>query len=208
MANHGPAYGLSAELIQKREAQYDKKLEQKVASWIENVTGERQQGSFQEWLKSGVVLCNLANKIKPGSIRQVKTSRMPFMQMENIGKYLDVVTAAGVKPCDSFMTVDLYEGKNMNQVVLGLAAYARAAQRAGYSGPKLDISGTAPEQVEYASEFGAGKPPAPSAAKYSINKKAPASTTTTPTSGGAKFCSECGTKASGGRFCANCGHQL
>ena len=35
-----------------------------------------------------------------------------------------------------------------------------------------------------------------------------AASTPAPASGGAKFCSNCGTAASGGKFCSNCGKQL
>jgi hypothetical protein len=96
-----------------------------------------------------LVFCSnarLANAVKPGSVRKINNGRMPFMLMvrthererafahalsltrtqENIGFFLDAVTASGIVPADKFQTVDLYEAKNMVQVVRCIHAYARA----------------------------------------------------------------------------------
>ena len=42
---------------------------------------------------------------------------MPFIQMENISLFLDKMSFLGVASHERFMTVDLYEAKNMNQVL-------------------------------------------------------------------------------------------
>jgi hypothetical protein len=61
MANRGPSYGLSREVQQKIEKQYDADLEQILIQWIttqcrEDV-GQPQPGreNFQKWLKDGTV---------------------------------------------------------------------------------------------------------------------------------------------------------
>lgn len=56
MANHGPSYGLDAELAAKRAAKYDKGLEDEVKQWIQGVTGTAINDP-EEDLKSGIVLC-------------------------------------------------------------------------------------------------------------------------------------------------------
>ena len=86
-----------------------------------------------------VVLCNLVNALKPGTIKKISTKQMPFMQMENIAAYLSACNAAfAIETFESFMTVDLYEDKNMGAVVLNLHALGRATQSlAGYAGPTL-----------------------------------------------------------------------
>eukprot|EP00027_Filamoeba_sp_ATCC50430_P004432 CAMPEP_0168551500 /NCGR_PEP_ID=MMETSP0413-20121227/6206_1 /TAXON_ID=136452 /ORGANISM="Filamoeba nolandi, Strain NC-AS-23-1" /LENGTH=129 /DNA_ID=CAMNT_0008582031 /DNA_START=83 /DNA_END=472 /DNA_ORIENTATION=- len=127
MANHGPDYGLDAELKAKRDAQYDPKLEAQARAWVESMTGEKLSGSFHEALKNGVVLCKLINKISPGKISKIGTGNMPFVQMENIGKYLDACRGMGLATHDLFQTVDLYEAKNMNQVVTSILALKRAS---------------------------------------------------------------------------------
>ena len=61
-------YGLDKELAEKAAAKYDPAVENACRMWIENVTGDKLgECSLQEELKSGVVLCNLINTIKPGA---------------------------------------------------------------------------------------------------------------------------------------------
>lgn len=61
MANRGPAYGLSREVQQKIEKQYDADLEQILIQWItaqcRRDVGRPQPGreNFQNWLKDGTV---------------------------------------------------------------------------------------------------------------------------------------------------------
>lgn len=61
MANRGPAYGLSREVQQKIEKQYDADLEQILIQWISTQcrkdVGRPQPGreNFQNWLKDGTV---------------------------------------------------------------------------------------------------------------------------------------------------------
>eukprot|EP00964_Phaeocystis_antarctica_P056459 scaffold33295_cov63-Phaeocystis_antarctica.AAC.2 len=57
--------------------------------------------------------------------------------MENIGGYLDACRKYGVPAQDNFLTVDLFEGKNMNAVVRNLHSLGRVAQQQGFSGPTL-----------------------------------------------------------------------
>lgn len=66
MANRGPAYGLSREVQQKIEKQYDTDLEQILIQWISGQcrkdVGRPEPGrdNFQNWLKDGTVsLCPL-----------------------------------------------------------------------------------------------------------------------------------------------------
>ena len=62
-------YGLDKELAQKAAAKYDDALEASCRAWVQSVAGVSfgAGSSLQEELKSGVVLCQLANAIKPGS---------------------------------------------------------------------------------------------------------------------------------------------
>ena len=63
---------------------------------------------------------------------------MPFKQMENVSHYVDACQALGVPAQDLFMTVDLYEGKDMRAVVRNLHSLGRVAQTIdGYAGPML-----------------------------------------------------------------------
>jgi hypothetical protein len=66
---------------------------------------------------------------------------MPFKQMENINQFLNALDKLGVPKHDQFQTIDLYESKNMTQVVDTFYAFARHAHKKGYTdcllGPKL-----------------------------------------------------------------------
>lgn len=42
--------------------------------------------AFEDVLKDGTVLCQLINKIKPGSVNKINTSGGQFKMMENITK--------------------------------------------------------------------------------------------------------------------------
>lgn len=138
MAERPKGYGMTAELQEKKDAKYDAGLEAQAREWLERVVGEPfPGGSFHEALKDGVYLCKAINKIQPGSVPKINNSKMAFKMMENIGKYLEAVEKYGVPRSDSFQTVDLYEDQNMPQVITGIHALGRVAQKKGYKGPVL-----------------------------------------------------------------------
>jgi len=74
-------------------------------------------------LKDGVALCKMINAIKPGSVKKVNESKMPFMQMENISAYLTACENYGVR--EVFQTVDLYEERDLGSVVTNILSVAR-----------------------------------------------------------------------------------
>jgi hypothetical protein len=128
--NEGYAYGLDADLKNKMDAKYDPELENKARNWLESVTGGKQRGTFQEWLKDGRVLCAAMNKLKPNSIT-VNGQSSAFKERENVANYLAACKTYGVKEMDLFMTEDLYENKNMGQVVQNISALASVAHTKG-----------------------------------------------------------------------------
>merc|ERR1740123_1883531 len=100
------------------DARFDKEEADEVCGWIEEVTGEPWgDQSMAQYLKSGVVLCALANIIKPGSVTGVKDDGKPFSQMENIKKFLSMARSIGMDESSMFSTPDLYEEKNLATVV-------------------------------------------------------------------------------------------
>eukprot|EP01080_Neovahlkampfia_damariscottae_P011822 gene11822-5153_t len=137
--NGVPIYGMDLELAKKKLAKKDTKREAEAAQWIEDVTGEKVDANDLEGsLKSGIILCNLVNKIKPGTVKNISKQKMPFMQMENINNFLKAIASFGVPKHDSFMTIDLYEGKNINQVVDTIFSLGSVCQKMkGYNGPTI-----------------------------------------------------------------------
>jgi len=148
MANRPRGYGLSGEITRKIASKYDLVLEQEARLWIEAVLGQPisdQDSSqplgmdkFQAVLKDGTILIKLVNKIKPGIVtKKVNTSKMPFLQMENISNFLEACEKLGVSKTDLFQTVDLFDKVNMVQVVNCIYALGRKAPKVGYDGPTL-----------------------------------------------------------------------
>jgi len=131
-SNIGPSYGLDSDLKAKQAAKYDKSLEAKARAFVEKHTGETLGDSLAESLKDGVILAKLANSLKPGSVVGVKASGMSFVKMENIGKFLKALQESfGMKATDVFMTVDLYEEKNMVAVIDCLIQLSRVVEKSG-----------------------------------------------------------------------------
>ena len=97
---------------------------------------------FEDVLKDGVVLCHLMNKIQPNSIKRIAERGTNFQLMENIQRYFDTYyisdemkfpflrfqSAArkyGVPDEEIFQTADLFERRNINQVMLCLFSLGR-----------------------------------------------------------------------------------
>eukprot|EP00903_Cladosiphon_okamuranus_P008703 g8337.t1 len=150
----GGGYGLDAELAAKREANYDYDAEAEAQEWIEGVTGIKFADEFGEELRNGKRLCELINTIKPGAVRRVNDSKMPFKQMENVSNFLKACRAVGVAEHSLFETVDLYEGKDLGLVVRCLHALGQTVQKScpEYDGPRLGIMQTETNKREWTAE--------------------------------------------------------
>eukprot|EP01123_Difflugia_compressa_P009384 TRINITY_DN3096_c0_g1_i1.p1 TRINITY_DN3096_c0_g1~~TRINITY_DN3096_c0_g1_i1.p1 ORF type:complete len:140 (-),score=23.05 TRINITY_DN3096_c0_g1_i1:214-633(-) len=98
--------------------------EKEALDFVNQILGT-SHSDFAADLKSGVVLCEFVNKLKPGSVKKINKQRMPFMQMENIGYYLDACRAIGIESQYLFVTVDLFEAKNLAIVALNILAVKR-----------------------------------------------------------------------------------
>jgi hypothetical protein len=169
MAFQAPVYGMDLELKKKQESAFDPQLEAQAKNWIQAVTGETITDLHQS-LKDGVILCKLVNKIRPNTIRKINPPKSAFMMMvrlprtagafalvlilclslkENIGSFLKSCQAFGINKVDQFMTVDLFEAKNMNQVIHCIHALARAAKNVpGFSGPYMETTPNVTPRVD------------------------------------------------------------
>lgn len=132
--------GLDADLKAKQAAKFDVGLEAEVCRWIEAVTGESKGSqTTHEWLKGGLVLCALANNVKPGVIKKPHVKPGASFQMENILFFQNAARALGVAESSMFGTPDLFEEKNMKSVIDAIYAFGGAIQKScpEYNGPKL-----------------------------------------------------------------------
>lgn len=98
---------------------------------FKNVSGH---SAFREKFKDGVILCELLNKLLPGSIKKYhKSPKLAFQQMENIGFANEAMHEYGVQSEYIFVTNDLYQGKNLYQVQLGLRNLGDKANDKGFT---------------------------------------------------------------------------
>ncbi|XP_075281081.1 calponin-3 [Opisthocomus hoazin] len=152
--NKGPCYGLSAEVKNKIALKYDPQIEEDLRNWIEEVTGLSIGANFQLGLKDGIILCELINKLQPGSVKKINQSKLNWHQLENIGNFIKAIQVYGMKPHDIFEANDLFENGNMTQVQTTLVALAGLAKTKGFHAT-IDIG------VKYAEKqsrsFDAGK---------------------------------------------------
>eukprot|EP01127_Copromyxa_protea_P002747 TRINITY_DN12706_c0_g1_i1.p1 TRINITY_DN12706_c0_g1~~TRINITY_DN12706_c0_g1_i1.p1 ORF type:complete len:213 (+),score=58.72 TRINITY_DN12706_c0_g1_i1:19-657(+) len=194
--------------------------------FIAQILGRELSGDFGDILKDGTVLCEFINKLKPGSINKINRLKAPFMQMENINRYLEAVRNCGVENTYLFMTVDLYERKNLAIVALNIIAVKRHfgygfEQTRTMSGSVFDAVGAGttsnphlkenvtPEEVR-ASQAATIVSATPQGVAYQQQTTTLPMPTAAPAAAAppqVKFCSGCGTPATG-RFCSGCGNKL
>jgi len=117
----------------------DPNQEAEVLQWIEAVLGSKLPDQpFEDVLRDGIVLCNLINKIQPGSVKKIAAKGTNFQLMENIQRFQDAIRKYGVPDQEIFQTADLFERRNLKQVALCLYSLGRVTQKhPEYNGPRL-----------------------------------------------------------------------
>ncbi|KAG9343313.1 hypothetical protein JZ751_014294 [Albula glossodonta] len=117
---------------------YDMQKEEELRYWIEEVTGMPIGDNFQKGLKDGVILCELINKLQPGSVKKINHSKLNWHKLENLGNFIKAILVYGLKPNDIFEANDLFENGNLTQVQTTLLALASMAKTKGMD-TKVDI---------------------------------------------------------------------
>lgn len=160
------------DLRAKEKAKYDERfleMETEAADWIAEILGDPSVRSYTTaaaaaaatdistspseesdlcaHLRDGTILCRLANAVCPDSPIRFKKSKMPFIQMETIAAFLSFCsTRLAIPQHDLFQTIDLYERKNVSQVVQAIHTFSRYAVRQDavrdrrFLGPRLATS--------------------------------------------------------------------
>lgn len=134
--------GLDSDIAAKRAAELAalKPLEDDITGWIGTISGDPRGGqSLNAWLKSGQVLCSVANKIKPGAVPNVNTMSTAFKERENINYFQTFMRECGLPESSMFGTDDLYEEKDLPTFIKSINAFAGAVQtkHPNFGGPKL-----------------------------------------------------------------------
>merc|ERR1712212_1229122 len=129
----------------------NKELEAEVMQWISDVLGEPlPKGALEDVLKDGVILCHLMNKIQPNSVKKIQTSGGSFKLMENIQRFQEAAKKYGVPHEEIFQTADLFERRNIPQVVLSIFSLGRMTQKhPEYTGPSLGPKMSEGEKKEW-----------------------------------------------------------
>eukprot|EP01088_Endostelium_zonatum_P007263 TRINITY_DN19482_c0_g1_i1.p1 TRINITY_DN19482_c0_g1~~TRINITY_DN19482_c0_g1_i1.p1 ORF type:complete len:135 (-),score=28.83 TRINITY_DN19482_c0_g1_i1:15-419(-) len=128
-----PIFGLAADEKEKEILKFDPNALEDGKEWVERILGINTGEDFFLALKDGVILCELANALRPGCVPTIhRNSKTQFKHMENINNYLKACRRMGLREEDLFMTVDLYEQKHLVPVLdnlLRLRARAPADKR-------------------------------------------------------------------------------
>ena len=122
-------------------------VEPLVRTWVACVTGSPlPEGPLQPALRSGELLCDLINALKPGIVAKVSRaevlaafgeSKANAKMRENIGCYVDACAELGLPQRELFTTADLFEEKDMAAVLKNLEGLSRFAHDGidGFVGP-------------------------------------------------------------------------
>jgi len=117
----------------------NKDQEAEVLQWVFDVLGEKvPSGQYEDILHDGQVLCRLANKLTPGSVKKIQERGTNFQLMENVQRFQAAIKKYGVPEEEIFQTADLFERRNIAQVTLCLYSLGRITQKhPEYKGPAL-----------------------------------------------------------------------
>ena len=115
------------------------------------------EARLQPSLASGVVLCAVANAMRPGIVPKVaRDSNVVGLnpevqtrrQRENIANFLEAAAELGLERRELFNVADLHDNRNWKGVLKTILALAKA-DVPGYHGPRLGVAarrGTAPRR--------------------------------------------------------------
>jgi len=146
-----------AKLMGKRDADQEGAAQE----WIESVLGQKFPAGapYEDVLQDGTVLCQLLNKLHPGSVSKINTSGGQFKMMENITNFAKGIEKYGVPKQDIFQTVDLWEKKDISQVTTCLFALGRTTYKhPEWPGPWLGPRPSEENKREFSDEtIAAGK---------------------------------------------------
>eukprot|EP00667_Euglena_gracilis_P005588 EG_transcript_5628 len=115
--------------------------EVQVRVWIETLLKIKCQKPIEDWLRNGQLLCHTVNAINPGFIEAaaISDSEDPMQQRSNIRQFLTACKQMGVDETDTFLVDDLFQGKDMKQVLICVKALSNAARYVrGFEGPFIE----------------------------------------------------------------------
>ncbi|XP_063714524.1 calponin-1-like [Symsagittifera roscoffensis] len=152
MAFKGPTYGMSAEVKTKIMHKYSVEVERNVREWLQAQLGvvideyEWPYGGngIHLYLKDGTILRYMINRFNPGAIAEPKKKYVGEFAKTKQREMIEIVMREagklGVKNQSMFDVNDLYEQRNMTQVLEFIVAFGGAVQALpNFSGPTLGV---------------------------------------------------------------------
>lgn len=143
-------YGLDAELARKSQEKLKPDTVREAIVWVYKAARGNTKGSVLmpsssrgvaglfDCLKSGRLLCEVANKVRPGIIPKIHIRPIPLMEQENIKMYLAACERMGMRKADLFVVSDLYEEKYLPAVLQNIICLSRLASASStFAGPHL-----------------------------------------------------------------------
>ncbi|KAH9973475.1 hypothetical protein BGW80DRAFT_241207 [Lactifluus volemus] len=104
-----------------------------------STTGEeRERRLFTEAMRDGYVLCQLMNKLRPGSIARIDPREDGKLRMSNVTKFLASCSANGLPPEELFLRDDLIEGTSdclarVAKTIIALVKWAETPSQSTHS---------------------------------------------------------------------------
>lgn len=125
-------FGLDAEIYLKLKAKEDPDWERKIGAWIETVYGKPliDVADLHTSLKDGVILCELLNILKPGTVKKINpTTGMlrHLAERDNIQLYLKGCYTLGIDNSSMFTIADLHARRGIANVLSNIAALSQLA---------------------------------------------------------------------------------
>jgi len=122
-----------------------------IQHWIETVHGKKFPGSFVDHLRSGVVLCEIANAIQAEALAKIDSSSLTYRQMENHHRFLTAIKAWGVPAQDCYdvtaLCSNVRDARQTRQVVhtlYALNAILQSNRSLGWRGPAIGFKYASP----------------------------------------------------------------
>jgi hypothetical protein len=141
---------LADDVATKEEFKFDSEVATAVKTWLEDCLSITITDLING-IKSGVILCQLLNKIKPNTVSKIYEGGVAYLQMENVGRYIKGCLEIGMTHTEMFETNDLVNEKNLSMVLSHLYALASFVQRK----PELNWKGPQIAAVQSRSLFAA-----------------------------------------------------
>uniref|UniRef100_A0A8C3TTC7 Calponin n=1 Tax=Catharus ustulatus TaxID=91951 RepID=A0A8C3TTC7_CATUS len=113
---------------------YDPQIEEDLRNWIEEVTGLSIGPNFQLGLKDGIILCELINKLQPGSVKKINQSKLNWHQAKTKGFHttIDIGVKYAEKQARSFDAGKLKAGQSVIGLQMGTNKCASQAGMTAY----------------------------------------------------------------------------